>query len=1012
MHPSPRPIWYALVVAVLTVGLIQAIPGSAARPQRGQVPSSSTESTNWGAEGETAIIDGASRGRRFDGVGALSAGGSSRLLYDYPARQRGQILDYLFKPGYGAALQMLKVEIGSDVNSTSGSELTHQRTNGEVDCGRGYEWWLMKQAKRRNPDITLSALAWGAPGWARGDDGTPDGGFYSQLTIGFYLSWLKCAERHGLHIDYLGGWNERGYDTQWYVRLARALDRHYPYVDVVAADDCCSAKLWRVADSMAEDRAFKEAVDVVGVHFACGHRSEYTDCASTPTARELGEPLWMSENAAGSRDVGAAPIARALNRMYIDARMSSYTSWSLISAWYANLPIADSGLMVAEWPWSGFYDVGKSIWANAHTTQFTEPGWHYLDTGSGRLDSGATYTSLVSPSGHDFSTIVEGMDIARPTTVRFDLENLPQAELQVWSSDLRSGTHKDGELFRHEGAITPRGGSYELEVEPGHLYSVSTRTDAGKGDALPSSDVHEQLELPYEEDFEGEGRSEELARYFSDVNGAFEIVSCGGGRAGRCYRQQTPEQPVTWNDSGFLPPTTVVGDPRWWGDYTARAKVLLDGADYAEVIGRVSSQVTGTENVVGGYHLRVGTDGWSLYSVDPGTRRRIELASGEAAIDPHEWHRVALRMRGDRLTALLDGTRIARVHDARHLQGNVALQTGKWGHAQFDDVGVTPTATAPRTIPKDQLSVQASSDHGFYQGDSLRASNAIDDRPETVWQTEFDPLARPPHTLTLDLHRPRQINGLLVRPRIDGSTTAMITDYRLQTSRDGKTFRTVASGTWSRSSSTKAVVLDRRRTARYVRLAAPAGGCGEDPASLSEVDVIARPGPSLTTTLPEDTGGPDDPRFDHVVPQSEMSATATSSYGPGYEACRAIDGGDPTTFWHTSPAATGPLPASLTLDLGREHDVNGLGYLPRQDGNANGTISDYNVYVSTDGTNFQKVVEAGTWPNGAARKYATWPAARARYLRLEATNGVADVASVADLEVAEQMSGGQDSDQR
>ena len=43
-------------------------------------------------------------GRTFDGVGAISGGGgNSRLLIDYPEPQRSQILDYLFKPGYGAA---------------------------------------------------------------------------------------------------------------------------------------------------------------------------------------------------------------------------------------------------------------------------------------------------------------------------------------------------------------------------------------------------------------------------------------------------------------------------------------------------------------------------------------------------------------------------------------------------------------------------------------------------------------------------------------------------------------------------------------------------------------------------------------------------------------------------------------------------------------------------------------------------------------------------------------------
>ena len=58
------------------------------------------------------ILDGATVHHAFDGIGALSAGASSRLLYDYPDAQRADILDLLFKPSFAASLQILKVEIG------------------------------------------------------------------------------------------------------------------------------------------------------------------------------------------------------------------------------------------------------------------------------------------------------------------------------------------------------------------------------------------------------------------------------------------------------------------------------------------------------------------------------------------------------------------------------------------------------------------------------------------------------------------------------------------------------------------------------------------------------------------------------------------------------------------------------------------------------------------------------------------------------------------------------------
>ena len=57
-------------------------------------------------------LDPSTAHHTFEGIGGLSAGASSRLLYDYPEPQRSDILDLLFKPFEGASLDILKVEIG------------------------------------------------------------------------------------------------------------------------------------------------------------------------------------------------------------------------------------------------------------------------------------------------------------------------------------------------------------------------------------------------------------------------------------------------------------------------------------------------------------------------------------------------------------------------------------------------------------------------------------------------------------------------------------------------------------------------------------------------------------------------------------------------------------------------------------------------------------------------------------------------------------------------------------
>src|SRR5438046_8057324 len=144
-----HPIFRLAPAAVLLAGLLVGVSVNSAQA----------------ATSTTITVDGTAGGRVFDGVGAISGGGgNSRLLIDYPKTQRDQILDYLFKPGYGASLQILKVEIGGDANSTDGSESSHEPTRGSVSCNTGYEWWLMGEAKARNTHIVFSALAWAAPG--------------------------------------------------------------------------------------------------------------------------------------------------------------------------------------------------------------------------------------------------------------------------------------------------------------------------------------------------------------------------------------------------------------------------------------------------------------------------------------------------------------------------------------------------------------------------------------------------------------------------------------------------------------------------------------------------------------------------------------------------------------------------------------------------------------------------------------------------------------------------------
>ena len=155
---------------------------------------------------QVIALDGTAPGKLFEGVGAVSGGGAtSVLLKDYIEPQRSQILDVLFKPNFAASMQTLYVEVGSDGNSTQGSEPTHMRSRNDENYSRGYEWWLMAEAKKRNPALTLDACAWGCPGWIG------EGDFWSQDMADYYAKWIKGLKaNYGLDLDAIGCRNERG----------------------------------------------------------------------------------------------------------------------------------------------------------------------------------------------------------------------------------------------------------------------------------------------------------------------------------------------------------------------------------------------------------------------------------------------------------------------------------------------------------------------------------------------------------------------------------------------------------------------------------------------------------------------------------------------------------------------------------------------------------------------------------------------------------------------------------
>ena len=116
-----------------------------------------------------------------------------------------------------------------------------------------------------------------------------------------------------------------------------------------------------------------------------------------------------------------------------------------------------------------------------------------------------------------------------------------------------------------------------------------------------------------------------------------------------------------------------------------------------------------------------------------------------------------------------------------------------------------------------------------------------------------------------------------------------------------------------------------------------------------------------------------------VRPNSEAS---------GYEGYRAMDG-NPKTMWHTDWQLDNPAPPhELQIDLGARYEIGGFAYLPRPDG-GNGTIADYEFYVSDAADEPGQPVAAGTFDHRDRENVVAFPAkVSGRYVRLRALSEV------------------------
>ena len=635
---------------------------------------------------QTVELNGDAGGKRFDGIGAVSGGGAtSVLLKDYPEPQRSQVLDLLFKPRFGASMSALLVEVPGDGNSTQGSEPSHMHAKDDLNFSRGYEWWLMSEAKKRNPDLSLDACAWGCPGWVG------NGNFWSQDMCDYYVKWVQGLKSvYGLDLDAIGCRNEKGVNENFAKKFRAALDAGgLEKVRLHGFDNWGKTKFDWTKD-MTNDVVLRKAVAIISNHTMT---EVPTPEAVQQLAASLGKPIWNSEEHIYKKGFDCEiSLVQSFNDNFIRSGVTKILNWYLVGSVYPMESYSeDPPAMIANSPWSGNYHTREVLWGYAHYGQFSKICWQYLNGACGKLDDGGTFVTLKSP-GKDYSVIIETKDATSVQNVTFNVSGgLSTGKLCVWRSDAK-------EQFVRLDDIKPKNHSFTIALDPDAVYSISTTTGQQKG-SFADIPAEQKFPFPYYETFDEYSSPKQfgyLPHYTADIASVFEIAE-RPDKTGKCLRQVVSRKPQSWAPEWM--PYTIIGDEHWQ-DYEVSADIYLDDGGWAGVMGRVNNVGDGYGCAPKGYYLRLAADGTcSLVAIngkagpvdlgdkehqealrlagDTGEKGEKQMVAGIVKdFSTNQWHNVKLQFSGETITGFVDGAQVFTTTNNLSSHGMAGLVTG------------------------------------------------------------------------------------------------------------------------------------------------------------------------------------------------------------------------------------------------------------------------------------------------------------------------------------------------
>ncbi|GAB7361568.1 hypothetical protein MBLNU230_g1620t1 [Neophaeotheca triangularis] len=365
----------------------------------------------------TVHVDPCKEYQKIDGTGISQAFQRSLYLYELDEGPRNEVLDLLFTEK-GAGLTILRNGIGSTPNQEedymkSIAPTAPASNDSELNFipfprDDQYQVWLSKEAKARGVN-KFYANAWSADGYMK-TNGTDfwggylcgvwnascESGDWRQAYADKLVRYVQMYEEEGIHIDYLGPWNEPDLATSYASMLSngrqaadfiRVLHPTLQAAGLTTEIACCEGTGWEPNREILEEIEEYGQSDNLGLVTSHGYTSYPSFPFDTP------HPVWQSEWSTfddinynwytpGGNISDGITWANNIRNTFADANVNAFLFW-----WGA-AEKTDTNEFLIWINGTEVYRPTKRLWAMAHF------GKRFVRQGAYRIDAESNMSSL------------------------------------------------------------------------------------------------------------------------------------------------------------------------------------------------------------------------------------------------------------------------------------------------------------------------------------------------------------------------------------------------------------------------------------------------------------------------------------------------------------------------------------------------------------------------------------------------------------------------------------------